>query len=435
MEYFFISDMHIGGDGALRDFDSMDELLAFLQELEQHEGVAELIINGDAFGMWEFTTVEGMEKLEALIGQQAALFRQFKATGARIPITIMAGNHDYELACYPEFVARLKEYNLTLAPEIAITRQVAGQTIWIEHGMQHDANNRMPDYGNPYAQPVGYHITTRIVGTAGKLSDFGEGNWLKDIQSVTALTDIPSWMASNYFYREMSRPLRYLLLPFLLLFGVSVLVFIAGILERLGVVNFNLITENRFFQQLGAFGDLLLLVFTVNGVVLLFLLLLAIPLFFLARDLRSTLRRYNVLGRDDSGDLLGEGSGPYIEAAGRVFAEHPDVSVFIFGHTHDVFLKTLDDGRVVLNTGTWLKLLYKVPVLFGYLLPVYYPIFQISSFRIVEEEGQLVIYYRQIHKDAPQELTWLQRLLIFTRAKPEATPVPKRTVVNVNPSA
>lgn len=431
-DYYFISDMHIGGDGALRDFDSMDELLSFLHELAQHEGAAELIINGDAFGLWEFTAVEGMEKLETLIHQQATLFQQFKATGARIPITLIAGNHDYELACYPAFIARLKEFNLNLVPEIAITREVAGQKIWIEHGMQYDANNRMPDFGNPYAQPLGYHITTRILGTAGKLSDFGKDNWLKDIQSVTELTDTPSWMSSNYFYREMSTTLRYLLLPFLLLFGVSILVFIAGLLEWLGVVNFNLITQNRFFQQLGVFGDFLLLVFTVNGVVLLFLLLLAVPLFFLIRDVRKTLWRYNILGRDDEEDLLGQDRGPYIAAARQLFEEHPDVSVFIFGHTHRVFLKTLADGRVVLNTGTWLKLLYKVPVLFGYLPPIYYPIFQISSFRITEEENQLVIYYRQIHKDAPRELTWLQRLLIFTRAKPQATPVPRRTMVDVN---
>lgn len=341
----------------------------------------------------------------------------------------MAGNHDYELACYPEFIDRLKVFNLNLSTEIALVREVAGQKIWIEHGMQHDSNNHMPDYGNPHAQPIGYHITTRIVGTAGKLSDFGKDNWLKDIQSVASLTDIPSWMISNYFYKEMNTMLRYILLPFLLLFGISILVFIAGILERLNVVNINLITENRYFQALGVFGDLLTLVFIVNSVVIIFLLLLAIPLFFLTRDFRGTLGRYNLFDRDDTGDLLGEGDTPYIEAAQRVFASNPDVTVFIFGHTHSVFLKTLDNGRVVLNTGTWLKLLYKVPVLLGYLPPIYYPLFQISTFRITEEDNQLVIYYRQIHKDLPQELTWLQRLMVFMRQKPQPVYIPERTVV------
>ncbi len=82
-------------------------MIEFLKSLE-HEQDAELIINGDAFGLWEFTTLAGAEKLEALIVQQSRLFEQLKKTGSKIPITLIPGNHDYELACYPEFVDRLK---------------------------------------------------------------------------------------------------------------------------------------------------------------------------------------------------------------------------------------------------------------------------------------------------------------------------------------
>ncbi len=99
-EYFFTSDMHIGGAGELQHCDFEVELIEFLKSLEQQKD-AELIINGDAFGLWEFTTLEGREKLEALIEQQPKLFEQFKQTGSKISITIMPGNHDYELACYP----------------------------------------------------------------------------------------------------------------------------------------------------------------------------------------------------------------------------------------------------------------------------------------------------------------------------------------------
>ena len=428
-DYHFISDMHIGGDGQLRDCDFMDELIAFLKELEEQGGDAELIINGDAFGLWEFTGVPGTNKLEALIDQQPQLFEQLKATGAQIPITLIPGNHDYELACYSDFEKRLAEFNVDLVPEIAITREVAGETVWIEHGMQHDENNRMPDFGNPHAQPVGYHITTRTVGTAGRFSDFGSGNWLKDLQSVTPLTDIPTWMASNYFYREMSPLLRYVLLPFLLLFSASVVVSGAGLLKATGLVSFNVITETVPFQSLGMVGSALNVIFAVNAVVLVILLLLSVPLFFLVRDVRATLKQYNLLEHDETGDLVQEGEELYVEAAQDVFEKHPEVSVFVFGHTHSVFLKTLDDGRVVLNTGTWLKLLHKIPVLLGYLPPVYCPSYQISTFRITEEEGNLVIYYRQIPKTAPEELTWLQRVVTTFRQVPEPTFVPRRTVV------
>jgi hypothetical protein len=37
----------------------------------------------------------------------------------------------------------------------------------------------MPDFGNPYAEPVGYFVTASIVGTAGRYSEFGRGDWLK----------------------------------------------------------------------------------------------------------------------------------------------------------------------------------------------------------------------------------------------------------------
>jgi UDP-2,3-diacylglucosamine pyrophosphatase LpxH len=431
-DYYFISDMHIGGDGALRDCDFMDELLAFLQELEQLEGDAELIINGDAFGLWEFTSVEGMAKLETLIDQQRDLFEQFKATGLQIKITLMAGNHDYELACYPEFIDRLKDFNVDLVPEIEITREVAGKKIWIEHGMQHDENNRMPDFGNPYAQPFGYHITSRIVGTAGKVSDFGKDNWLKDIQSVASLKDIPSWMTSNYFYKEMGTLLRYLLLPFLLLFGLSVLTFAAGMLEKAGVVDFNIITGNRLFLSLGSLGDLLAFIFAVNGVVLTFLLLLAVPLYFVIRDFRSALSQYNLMETDETAAQMGEDKGPYVRAAQKVFRDQPEVSIFIFGHTHRAFLEKKTDGRVILNTGTWLKLFDKIPVLLGYLPAVYYPRFQMSSYKITEEEGSPVIYYREIPKKALQELSWLQRLLTLGRSVPQPESIPERTVVEIN---
>jgi UDP-2,3-diacylglucosamine pyrophosphatase LpxH len=164
-EYFFISAVHIGGDGQLQNCDFEAELLELLQHIEQKQG-AELIINEDAFGRWEFTTIEGPEKLEALIKQQSKLFEQFKATGSKITITIMPGNHDYELACYPEYIDRLKDYNLNLVQKTSIAREVAGKKLWIEHGQRHDETNRMPQFGNPYAEPVGYFVTRGIVGAS-----------------------------------------------------------------------------------------------------------------------------------------------------------------------------------------------------------------------------------------------------------------------------
>jgi UDP-2,3-diacylglucosamine pyrophosphatase LpxH len=264
-EYFFISDMHIGGDGALNNIDFEDELIEFLKSLE-HERDAELIINGDAFGLWEFTTLEGTQKLEALLEQQPRLFEQLKKTGSKIPITLMPGNHDYELACYPEFIDRLKEYNLNLVPDVSMTREVAGRKIWIEHGQQYDERNHMPDFGNPYAQPVGYFITTGIVGTAGRYSEFGRGNWLKDVQAVMPITEIPTWAISNYFYREMGPLLRWMLLPFLLLLGVGAVVVVSWLMEAVGLLQVNPILDNPLTDSLGLPGRVVRTVLILEGV-------------------------------------------------------------------------------------------------------------------------------------------------------------------------
>ena len=105
--------------------------------------------------------------------------------------------------------------------------------------------------------------------------------------------------------------------------------------------------------------------------------------------------------------------------------------MFVFGHTHTAFLKRLGPaGQVVLNTGTWLKLLHRVPVRFGLLPAVYYPSYRLNYFRIEEEDNRVVINYVAIPKTPQRELTWLQRLVTWGRAPKPQEPIPAKTVVN-----
>jgi hypothetical protein len=113
-----------------------------------------------------------------------------------------------------------------------------------------------------------------------------------------------------------------------------------------------------------------------------------------------------------------------------VFAKDPSVVVFVYGHTHVASLKEIE-GRVVINTGTWLKLPKKVPVVFGLLPPVYRPTFRLNYFRISEEHGKPTIRYEHIAKIPRSELTWLQRLLTLTRKTDTEPPIPEKTVVDV----
>ena len=105
--------------------------------------------------------------------------------------------------------------------------------------------------------------------------------------------------------------------------------------------------------------------------------------------------------------------------------------MFVFGHTHDAFLKHLEPaGQVVLNTGTWLKLLHRVRVRFGLLPAVYYPSYRLNYFLIEEDGEKLAIRYVTIPKVPEPELTWLQRLVTLGRKPTLPDVIPARTVID-----
>lgn len=425
--YYLISDLHIGGEEALSVCDFEGELIAFLKRLEREEGEKELIIAGDAFGLWEYMHVPGPDKLQTLINQFPRIFEAFRAAGTTTKITLIPGNHDYELACYPEFVALLEPYNIHLKQETSFIREIAGKKIWIEHGMQHDPFNTMPEFGNPYAQPVGYYITTYFVGNAGLYSKMGRYNWLKDIQSVYPNEMVPSWLLSNYFYKEMNPILRWLLLPFLLLFGVSTFVFAGAALEWAGLTSTNIFLDNFLFSSLGLVGSLLQLFLIINAVLFVVALIVAVPLFLISRDVRRTLKRFNVLVDDDNLSVQKEES--YLNAARSVFANDPQTVIFIYGHTHQPSLTKLGD-RVVINTGTWLKRLDHVSARLRYLPAIFVPSYCLNYFRISEADGRILIDYEVFEKDHGQELDVLQRLLASRATGQRKEPIPRRTVLD-----
>ena len=371
-KYYLISDLHMGGDGKLQHCDYTAEFIAFLKGLQKESLDTELIIIGDTFGFWELTLVQGSEKLEHIIKAHQAIFDQLKATGARLKVTMMVGNHDYDLACNPVFAEKLQRYNIHLDTNLVLIRVVGDKKIWIEHGQQRDKFNAFGDYGNIHALPVGYFITETFVGGASRLSDFGRGDWLKDIRSVGTM-QIADWFLSNYFYREMSMVLRWLLLPFLLLAGVTIVAILGELLRFLGIFDYNILFHNPLMSKLGIIDNVLQVVITINSI---FLVLFGIPAALVQHDLKRTLNRFRlVTGYGMTSDL--DSTEPYLKAAQEVFQSDDKVAVFIFGHTHAAFLKRMEPaGQVVLNTGTWLKLLRRVPVHFGLLPAVYYPSFR-----------------------------------------------------------
>ncbi len=414
-EFYFISDLHFGGDGSLQICDYAEEFVVFLKKLAQKDGETELIIAGDTFGFWELTTVQGTEQFDEIIKHHTAVFEQFRLTGERIKITMMVGNHDYDLACYPEFEDKLNNYNISLDTSLALIREIGGRKIWIEHGQQIDPYNASTEYGNIHAQPAGYFITETLVAGASKYSVFGATDWLKDIRSVD-VRQIPDWLISNYFYNEMNLFLRWLLLPFLLLLTITAFALIAQLLKYVGIFDVNILLENSVTNRLGLFGDILRWIITASMAVWFFVFAVSLPLYFIYRDIRRTLRRMQIFPAFKSAPN-DEANNIYLSRARAVFAEDADVCAYIFGHTHDAFL-VKENGRAVINTGTWLKILKRVPVRFGLLPAVYYPTFRLNYFKIYAEKEKIVVKYTEIPKKLREKLTLLQRFLILGR-KPE----------------
>jgi hypothetical protein len=303
-----------------------------------------------------------------------------------------------------------------------------GRKIWIEHGNQYDAFNHMPDFGNPYAQPVGYFITSSVVSTAGKHSKFGKYNWLKDIQSVYPSEQIPYWVLSNYFYHEMSPYLRWLILPFLLLSGFETFVLIGAALEWLGKTETNIFLNNQLFTALGIVGNLVQMILIVNTILFVNFIVLAVPLYFIWRDFKATLQRFRIVL--NPAELSSEKEQQYLDAAGRVFDSDPDTFIFIYGHTHMPSLRQIGQ-RVVINTGTWLKRLDHVTPRVGFLPGIYVPFFCLNYFRISEEGGRIAIDYHQIDKEPPPDLDLLQRLLVFRKHRQTQDPIPERTWLEI----
>ena len=424
-KYYLISDLHMGGDGQLQHCDYTAEFIAFLKGLEEEDQETELLIVGDTFGFWELTLVRGTEKLDHIINAHQAIFDQLRVVGARIKVTMMVGNHDYDLACDPAYVDKLRSYNIHLDTSLVLIRSIGDKKIWIEHGQQRDTFNAFHDYGNLHALPVGYFVTETFVSGASRYSDFGRGDWLKDIRSVGTM-QIPDWFMSNYFYREMSTTLRWLLLPFLLLSGVTVVAIVGELLRVLGVFDYNIIFQNPLMRRLGIIDNVLQVVIGINSI---FLVMFGVPMALVLHDLTRTLRRFHVLtNRWMMPDL--DSQECYLKGALEVFRKDDKVAVFVFGHTHGAFLKRLGpSGQVALNTGTWLKLLHRVPVRFGLLPAIYYPSYRLNYFRIEEENNRLVISYVEIPKTPDSELTWLQRLVTLGKTPKPQEAIPARTVL------
>jgi hypothetical protein len=181
-------------------------------------------------------------------------------------------------------------------------------------------------------------------------------------------------------------------------------------------------------SRLPIVDNVLQVVIEINSM---FLIFFGVPTALVVYDLMRTLRRFRLLTSHGAEPDV-DSSESYLRGAQEAFRNDDKVAVFVFGHTHAAFLKRLGpSGKVVLNTGTWLKLLSRIPVRFGLLPAVYYPSYRLNYFKIEERDSQLVITYVTIPKMPEQELTWLQRLLTLGKTLGLPEEIPAKTVIDL----
>lgn len=425
-EYYFISDLHIGGDGLLQKCDFEEELIEFLKELETKRVPTELIIVGDFFGFWEITDRRGIDKLISIIKNHKKLFEQFKLTGRVIDITVIPGNHDHELVSNPKFGNLLKKYNIDLEKNTSIMRKVSGKKIWIEHGNQYDEFNKITNYKEPKSFPRGYYIAHDLVAGKKKYSIHGEDPWMKDLSSVTPNEDVPNWMFSNYFYREMNPIIRFILFPFMLFFLFSLFILTGFLLETLNILRTNFFDIGTVRAMIPFLNNYVHQIIIIDVTLVISILLFSIPFILIMKDLKITLKRFGLTS--DSG-LTEKKQKLYDEGVRKVFAKDSKILIYVCGHTHKPSL-VKKGSHVIINTGTWIKRLRRVKAFFKILPDVYYPSYNLNYFKIFSLGKQIFIEYKKINKKIDTNLTILQKLVTLGKTKTEHLGISKRTIIN-----
>ncbi|MCD4730265.1 MAG: hypothetical protein K8R74_06685 [Bacteroidales bacterium] len=156
-------------------------------------------------------------------------------------------------------------------------------------------------------------------------------------------------------------------------------------------------------------------------------LALAIPFGFVFRDLKQTMKRFDI--EMDPAKLTGSKNNSYNEAAGKIFENDADVIAFIYGHTHTPSIKQKGD-RYVINTGTWLKQFERVSPRFGLLPAIYVPHYKLNYFKVKTEGGNIIIEYHKIAKSASSDLSLIQRMMVSRQKRKKMASIPSRTVIN-----
>lgn len=154
-----VSDIHMGSGDRLDDFDSDEELAAFIRSHALGGGPTELILAGDTFeflqvrlselGDYEWSGAAARRRLQEILSahpEPIAALRAFVAAPG-MQLTVLIGNHDFEL--HYDAAKQLLRQALNLPPDdrrLRFAISYEGGGIYLEHGNQFDPWNRFMSF-------------------------------------------------------------------------------------------------------------------------------------------------------------------------------------------------------------------------------------------------------------------------------------------------
>lgn len=433
----FLSDLHLATDPGKHDFFAQAELTALLDEALAREEPVDVIFNGDFFDLLQLTGSDRLaafrETLEQPANRELLARLRLVTASDRHQCIYLIGNHDSEVGWNDDVRRYLLDAGLVNRIELAYAYTYRatdgnGCFVYAEHGNEYDGVNAVGDYRNPAVTPLGAHIVTDLVNylePLGRHASIDAPTSIADVDNIHPLGFIPWWLISTYFYSQVRRVVKYIVVPALVLYGFFHLLPVYLLLER-----YRGSVLARGLQSLpdAPFVFALLVIAFDSSLLLIFLVWLLVRY-----DFARTRRRY---GLQDPDDILRRGARHYRRTceslvSGRlrpafwpVDTPWEGADLFVYGHTHEEDLTLNEDSdtvRAYANTGTWTRKVIRLQTHFR-LPPVFIPIFSLS-YVVVERTGDRMRVRLWVQpKELTYRLPWTERLATLGRRRPAQRP-------------
>ncbi len=410
-----ISDLHIGGDAPMDDFECEKELIDFLDYLDKTNESIELIILGDFFDLWKIKDhPEG--KVAFAINQHRDLFEQFKKFGKKHKITVLGGNHDHEIIYEKRYQDDLAKYNIHVDTNQFFKREFShnGKSFRIlgEHGNQVEPATAFTDFSMQTDSSLAYHINQLFVYKIMKMgNEKKRPRWFNDLDNVD-VNLLLYWFLSKYFYYELGPILKGVLIPMLILFGFAVPYFIFDIITDFYRPDFlvsllNFLDTNWIIKII-----VFILYFDMVIIILIFFMSL------LRKDFRKRLRSYGVQSLSEVVISLHQAFKDRAkEVCSGKNSYKKKAHLYVNGHTHIPGIFNLKKYNFIhVDTGSWKKLMKRMPAYLhfpGVFVPYYDLNYLSCSFS--KDKKEVNVELRSWPKQYTPKLTLLEKFTIKRR--------------------